>query len=128
MPFSFNSVELCIVTINEKPWTRAREVCRALGYGKTIKTAHVVKAPVSPENYAHVSGNWAMCLLQAYQSIGWPNDSQKYDIYTNEEEMYELLRKGYTTSSFQVNRQRQKTLEDTASMCCFLHVWQQFSD
>ena len=63
-----------------------------------------------------------MCLLQAYQSIGWPNDSQKYDIYTNEEEMYKLLRKGYTTSSFQVNRQRQKTLEDTASMCCFLHV------
>ena len=61
-----------------------------------------------------------MCLLQAFQSIGWPNDSQKYDIYTNEEEMYELLRKGYTTSSFQVNRQRQKTLEDTASMCCFL--------
>ena len=61
-----------------------------------------------------------MCLLQAYQSIGWPNDSQKYDIYTNEEEMYELLRKGYTTSSFQVNRQKQKTLEDTASMCCFL--------
>ena len=61
-----------------------------------------------------------MCLLQAYQSIGWPNDSQKYDIYTNEEEIYELLRKGYTTSSFQVNRQRQKTLEDTASMCCFL--------
>ena len=57
MPFSFNSVELCIVTINEKPWTRAREVCRALGYGKTIKTAHVIKAHVSPENYAHISGN-----------------------------------------------------------------------
>ena len=25
MPFSFNAVELCVVTINEKPWTRARE-------------------------------------------------------------------------------------------------------
>ena len=24
MPFSFNGVELCVVTINEKPWTRAR--------------------------------------------------------------------------------------------------------
>ena len=32
MPFSFNAVELCVVTINEKPWTRAREVCRALEY------------------------------------------------------------------------------------------------
>ena len=30
MPFTFNAVELCVVTINEKPWTRAREVCRVL--------------------------------------------------------------------------------------------------
>ena len=32
MPFSFNAVELCVVTINEKPWTRAGEVCMALRY------------------------------------------------------------------------------------------------
>ena len=50
MPFSFNVVELCVVTINEKPWTRAREVCRALGYGKATKAVHVIKAHVSPEN------------------------------------------------------------------------------
>ena len=30
MPFSFNAVELCVVTNNEKPWTRARVVCTAL--------------------------------------------------------------------------------------------------
>ena len=30
MPFSFNAVELYVVTINEKPWTRAREVRWAL--------------------------------------------------------------------------------------------------
>ena len=42
MPFSFNTVELCVVTINEKLWTRAREVCRALEYNK--KTADIVKA------------------------------------------------------------------------------------
>ena len=30
MPFTFNAV----VTINEKPWTRAREVCKALEYSK----------------------------------------------------------------------------------------------
>ena len=30
MPFSFNAVELCVVTINEKPRTRARVVCTAL--------------------------------------------------------------------------------------------------
>ena len=42
MLFSFNAVELCVVTINEKPWTRARKVRRALEYNK--KTADIVKA------------------------------------------------------------------------------------
>ena len=35
MPFSFNAVKLCVVIINEKPWTRAREVCKALRYEKS---------------------------------------------------------------------------------------------
>ena len=30
MSFSFNAVELCIVTINEKSWTRARDVCKTI--------------------------------------------------------------------------------------------------
>ena len=50
MPLTFNTVKLCIVTINEKPWTRAREVCRALKYNK--KTANIVKNHCSKENYA----------------------------------------------------------------------------
>ena len=49
MPFSFNAVELCVVTINEKPWTRAKEVCRTLEYDK--KTADIVKAFCNQENY-----------------------------------------------------------------------------
>ena len=49
MPLTFNTVKLCIVTINEKPWTRAREVCRALKYNK--KTANIVKNHCSKENY-----------------------------------------------------------------------------
>ena len=32
MPFTFNAVEFCVVTNNEKPWTRAREVCEELEY------------------------------------------------------------------------------------------------
>ena len=43
MPFASNAVELCVATINEKPWARAREVCRALEYGKATKTANAVK-------------------------------------------------------------------------------------
>ena len=34
MPFVFNTVELYVVIINEKPWTCAKEVCRALEYNK----------------------------------------------------------------------------------------------
>ena len=34
MPFVFNAVELCVVTINKKSWTRARKVCKALRYEK----------------------------------------------------------------------------------------------
>ena len=51
--FSFNAVELYVVTINEKPWTHAREGCRALEYGKTTKAADIVKHLFSRENYAH---------------------------------------------------------------------------
>ena len=50
MPFSFNVVEFCVVTINEKPWTRTEESCKALGYGKATKAIHVIKAHVTPEN------------------------------------------------------------------------------
>ena len=34
MPFAVNAVEWYVVTINEKPWTHAREVCRAFKYSK----------------------------------------------------------------------------------------------
>ena len=53
MPFSFNEVELCVVTINEKPWRSAKEVHRVLEYGKATKAADIVKHLCSRENYAH---------------------------------------------------------------------------
>ena len=49
MTFSFNAVELCVVSINEKPGARAREVRRAFEYNK--KTADIVKAFCNQENY-----------------------------------------------------------------------------
>ena len=52
MPFSFNKVELCVVTINEKPWTRARELHRVLEYGKATKAADIVEHLCRRENYA----------------------------------------------------------------------------
>ena len=87
MPFSFNAVELCVVTINEKPWTRAKEVCRALAYNK--KTAPVIKAHVSPEYYAQEYE--MMGLVSETRPVNWPMDSRKDDYYINEERMIELL-------------------------------------
>ena len=42
MPFTFDAVRLCVVTLNDKPWIRAKEVCKALKYNK--KTADIRKA------------------------------------------------------------------------------------
>ena len=45
MLFTFNAVELHVATINEKPWTRARKVRKALEYdAKTSKTAKIMRA------------------------------------------------------------------------------------
>ena len=52
MPFTFNTVELCVVTLHYKPWTRAKEVCKALKYGKTTKTADIVKQLCGQGNYS----------------------------------------------------------------------------
>ena len=52
MPFSFNTVKLCVVTINEKPWTCAKEACMALEYKKG-RARDVLKKHVSIENKQH---------------------------------------------------------------------------
>ena len=83
-PFSFNAVELCVVTINEKAWTRVREVCRALEFGKATKAADIVKHLCSRENYAH---KWQLTeLFFETNSMDWPKDSRKMAIT--------LMRKG----------------------------------
>ena len=52
MQFSFNAVELCVVTINEKPWAHAKEACRALEFKKG-RARDVLKKHVSIENKQH---------------------------------------------------------------------------
>ena len=73
--------------INEKPWTHAKEVCRALEYNR--KTADVVKAFRSRENYAQkyqMNG-----FTAAGKPVNLPKASQKYNIYANEEGMYYVV-------------------------------------
>ena len=73
MPFSFNSVEWYVVIINEKPWTRPSEVCRALEYdAKTSKTANIIKAHCNPEN---ITQKYQMSSVHAVCTpISWPKD------------------------------------------------------
>ena len=87
MPFVFNEVKLCVVIINEKPWTRVREVRRMLEYNK--KTANIVKAFCSREKYAH---KYQLSEFTAVgNSVDWPKDSRKDDYYISEEGMYEIV-------------------------------------
>ena len=108
MPCSFNAVELCVVTINEKPWTRARKVCKALRYEK--KTANTAKKHCSKESYAQKYQ--LSSVTAAGTPVDWLKDSQKLDIYINEE--------GSKGCYIQAKSQRQKISEDTVSMYCFL--------
>ena len=50
VPFTFNNTNLNTVTVNGKHWTRAKEICKALEYKKTTKTANIIRAHCSIEN------------------------------------------------------------------------------
>ena len=86
MPFSFNAVKLCVVIINEKPWTRAWEVYKALRYEKAAR--RVVRHQCTRENIQH---KYQLAVVSTEgMTVNWPKDSQKLELYINEEGMYEL--------------------------------------
>ena len=84
---SFNSIKLFTVTINGKHWTRAKEICQSLKYHR--ETGHVIRDHCSCENIRH---KYELVGL-ADTSVQWPKNSQKYDIYINEEGVHELVLK-----------------------------------
>ena len=87
MPFTFNAVDLYVVTINGKPWTRAEEVFNALKYNK--KTADIIKAFCGQEGYAQMYQ--MIKFLAAENFVDWPKDSRKDECFINGERVYELL-------------------------------------
>ena len=87
MPLTFNAVELCVVNINEKPWTRAREVCRALEYQKG-RARNVLKRLVSTENKQR---KHELEGRAAATPVDWPKNSQPDKYYINKHGMRELL-------------------------------------
>ena len=107
MPFTFNAVDLYVVTINEKPCARVKEVYSAIEYSEKSKTATMVKNHCCKENFAQkyqMSSVHAVCT-----PVDWPKDSQKYDIYISK-------RKRCINCYFLVNSQKQKTSENTTVM------------
>ena len=87
MSFSFNAVDLCVATINDKHWTCAKEVCQELRYKKAAR--QIVKHHCTRENTQHK--HQLVVVLRVGTTVNWPRDSQKLDLYINEEGMYELL-------------------------------------
>ena len=78
--FTFNKIQLQVVTINGKYGVERRKVYKALEYEK--KTAEVVKAHISTENFAH---KYQLSKFPAAEtSVNWPSDSRKDDYYINE--------------------------------------------
>ena len=69
MPFTFNGGELCVVTINEKPWIRTSEVCSALEYdAKTSKKCKHHKGPLQPrKDHPKVSIEHCTCCMYTNQ-------------------------------------------------------------
>ena len=58
-------------------------------YGKATKAADVARCFCSIENCTH---KWQLTgLVSEIKPVDWPKNLQKYNIYTNEEGMYELL-------------------------------------
>ena len=115
MSFTFNAVELCVVTLNDKPWTYAKDVCKALKYNKATKTADIVK---HQENYAH------KCQLTEFVSatnlMDWPYNSRKDDYYINEEGMYDLL--------FSSQQPKAKNFRKHCCNVMFPHIRQQLTE
>ena len=111
MPFTFNAVKLCVVTIREKAWTHAKDICRVLEYKKG-RERDVSKKHVSIKKKKEHKHELEERAAEAHP-LEWPKISQP-------DEHYQCVRDVRGTSFyFQVNSQRQNTSEDIDTMCCF---------
>ena len=76
VPFTFKNVELYVVTVNGKHWTRAKEVCKALEYQR--RTKDILRGHVSMENKRHMRELKGVVFPNT--PLEWSKDSQKHDL------------------------------------------------
>ena len=91
-------------------------MCKALEYNK--KTAHVIRAHVSVQNYAQKYD--LTKVPTAGTLLNLPSDSRKDDYYLNEEGMYEVL--------FGSQQQLARKLRKHCCNVMFPHIRQQLTD
>ena len=87
--FTFNTAEFQTVAVNGKPWTCAREVCRALGYREKSETLTIIKQHSSQENYVdkyQMRTVHVKCTHMHRSKL-----HKKYNLYNSEKGMYEFL-------------------------------------
>lgn len=83
---TLNVVDLCVGTIKSSNKTHAKEVCKALEDHE--RTAKVRKGHCTSGNY--VQKYQISRVHVVYTAVDWPKNSEKYDLYINEEEKYEF--------------------------------------
>ena len=82
-----DTVELCIVTMNYKHWTHAKEVFKPLRYNQ--KTVDIAKAFCYLENYTQ---NYQRNgFPTARYHVNWAQDLQKHNTFINEEGMHKFV-------------------------------------
>ena len=102
MPFTFNAVNLYVVTINSKSWTSAKKACKTLQcHARTSKTANIIKAHGNPENITQKYKIFS--VRAACTPTNWPADLPD-TIFTS-------MRKPCTNCFLEVRSLRQRHLE-----------------
>ena len=99
VPFTFDTVELCVVTLNYKLRSRAKEVWKVLKYDK--KTADVTEKTT----LKNINGTGS-----SLRGTWWTGQR------TREGMTIISMTKGYRSCYFLVNSLKQKSSEDTTTM------------
>ena len=106
---------LKILNINDRSWSWAKEVCKALKCSKSTNATDVVKILCSSKDYAQNCQSKEFVLET--NLMDWSKESRRDKHYINEEGMYILL--------FSNNEPKTKNFKRHCYNALFPHVWQQ---
>lgn len=97
--FTFDVVELWVLTQNDKPCTRAKEVCKGQNIGKKLMLSQ--KSSVAEKT--RLKSNKSSCSLLWRTSWIGLRTREKMSINITEEEMHELLLSSYQPKATNVS-------------------------